>query len=336
MTPGSENSQFFRSMATVQHRNNNIASLVSPDGSVATSHEDKATLLHDAFKDRLGQAEHFEMPPDLLNLLQPHTSLAVLEERFTHEDINDVIENMPSNKSPGPDGFNTDSIKKCWPIIKQDFYDLCHQFYQDTLCLQSINSSFISLIPKRAGASGVNDYRPISLLSCTIKLLTKLLANRLQSVILDHIHTNQYGFIKSRTIQDCFAWAYEYLFQCNKSKMPTVVLKLDFEKAFDKMEHGMIMTIMRKKGFGDKWCSWIQQTLSSATSVVLLNSVPGTPFKCKRGVRQRHPLSPLLFVIVADFLQTILNNAMQMLLIQPPVTFQSSPVSQSYNMVMTL
>lgn len=261
----------------------------------------------------------------MLNLLTAHPDLSFLEAPFTKEEIDAVIKELPSNKSSGPDGFNTDFIKKCWPIIKSDFYDLCEQFHKGELCLQSINSSFITLIPKKNGATCVNDYRPISLLSCTIKLLTKLLANRLQSIILELVHINQYGFIKSRTIQDCIAWAYEFLFQCHKSKKPSVVLKLDFEKAFDKIEHGMIMAILKKKGFGPKWCLWIEQILGSATSAVLLNGVPGNSFKCRRGVRQGDPLSPLLFVLAADFLQTILNDAMNRGIIQPPITFASCP-----------
>lgn len=142
-------------MATIQHRSNCIASLTNAAGDTVTDHEAKAQRLHDAFKDRLGQSEPYSIPPELLNLIRPHSGLDCLEQPFTHKEIDDVIEDLTSNKSPGPDGFNTDFIKKCWHVIKKDFYDLCDQFYRGELCLQSMNSGFITLISKKAGALGL-------------------------------------------------------------------------------------------------------------------------------------------------------------------------------------
>jgi hypothetical protein len=136
---------------------------------------------------------------DLQALVQ-NQDLQAIQGLFTKQDIDNVIKNMPVDKAPGPDGFNGVFLKKCWNIIREDIYQLCFDFFNGTVDLQAINSSFITLVPKVNSPSTVNDFRPISLINCVMKIITKLLRDRLQSVILSLIHKNQYGFIKSRTI----------------------------------------------------------------------------------------------------------------------------------------
>jgi hypothetical protein len=106
---------------------------------------------------------------------------------------------MPPDKAPVPDGFNGTFLKKCWHITKEDIYDLCFDFFNDRVNIHPINNAFITLVTK------VNT-PTISLLNCITKIITKLMGSKFfQLIIIPLVHLNQYGFIKTRTIQDCLA-----------------------------------------------------------------------------------------------------------------------------------
>lgn len=167
-----------------------IAQLQKPNGTTVFSHQEKEEVLWVAFKDSLGCSNFTSMAFNLDFFLENNTGLTSLEEPFTREEIDSIVKQLPNDKTPGPDGFNDEFIKKCWSFIKEDFYELCFAFQESSVCLQSINDSFITLIPKTKGAQQVGDFRPISLLNCSIKLITKLLANRLQTVLLQLVHRN--------------------------------------------------------------------------------------------------------------------------------------------------
>jgi hypothetical protein len=97
------------------------------------------------------------------------------------------------------------------------------------------------------------------------------------------------------------------------------IVKLDFKKAFDTIEHEVIIRILRHKGFPARWGDWIQGILKSGTYAALLSGTPGKVFHCRRGVRQGDPLSPLLFVLAADLLQSRINKARNLDILRLPL-----------------
>ena len=106
-------------------------------------------------------------------------------------------------------------------------------FQQRQVQLGRINRSYMVLIPKKPGAVAVDAFRPICLQNCSIKILSKMLTRRLQKEIGNLIDLHQTGFLKGRSISETFVFAAELIQTCNKRRLPTLVLKLDFAKAFD-------------------------------------------------------------------------------------------------------
>ena len=208
---GGENTKFFHAMATERHRRNSIASLRLPDGSVVSDHSQMAGIIWSCFKNRMGTSRGIVMGFDLSSLISPVSGLEVLTKPFEKEEMDNVVKHMPVDKAPGPDRFNGLFFKKCWHLISGEFYELAQAFHEGEAVLDNINSSFITLVPKKLSPEEVGDYRPISLTSMGLKFLSKMAANRFQEMIMQCIHKNQYGFLKSRSIQDCIAWSLEYI-----------------------------------------------------------------------------------------------------------------------------
>lgn len=189
------------------------------------------------------------------------------------------------NKAPGPDGFNMLCFQQCWKVFKGDILNFFREFYTNGRLAKGINSSFITLIPKKENPCGIANYRPINLIGSLYKIVSKVLANRFKNVLPRIVGEAQSAFMGGRNILDGVLISNEIIDWWKKRKKRGLILKLDFEKAYDTVNWECRLDLMSKFGFQDKWVSWMKECLSSARVSVLVNGSPTAEFCSEKGLR---------------------------------------------------
>ncbi len=308
---GDANTKFFHLKANCRRNKNLISHLV--DGSTSrSSHDSIAALLFDFFRNQLGESS----PPcaginlgSLYPPFAPESNLLDLLAPFELDEVRSAVFSCAPDKAPGPDGFPMLFFQKIWPVLKDDLFEFFTLFFNGALNLVSLNKSWICLIPKKSGACTMRDFRPICLENSIIKILSKVLATRLQRFLDLLINPFQTAFIKGRSILDNFYCAHILSHPLVSTKQQGAIFKIDFERAFDHINWPFLSELLLVRGFGAKWISWISNLLHSSSTAVLLNGIPGHSFSCKRGLRQGDPLSPLLFLLCMDVLFRMLQRA---------------------------
>lgn len=152
---------------------------------------------------------------------------------FTLLEIEEALHETDKSKAPGPDGINAGVLSHIWPTIKTEVLLFFQLFHETGQIPTGLNSSFIALILKSGSATTPAEFRPISLMNALMKLLTKVLARRLKNFMPGLVGPTQSAFIKGRQISDSIILANEFVDALKSRKSSSLILKLDFEKAFD-------------------------------------------------------------------------------------------------------
>lgn len=315
---GDVNSRFFHIRANGRRRKNFIQSLASPS-SIAISHEEKENVIWDHFMAFLGTASPRSVGLNWAALgYVPNEALLPLDAPFTLDEIKATVFDLPAEKAPGPDGFTGRFFRACLETIK-DALQLTIDGMANSGGHNSglVNSSNVILLPKKEVSSGIGDYRPIRLIHSLAKIFSKLMSCRLAPLLPSIVSVNQLAFVKKRCIHDNFVLVQGIIRDMRKKGEVSCFLKLDISKAFDSVSWPFLLELLGVLGFRPKWRQWVCMLLSSPSSRIILNGIPGPWIQHARGLRQGDPLSLMLFILAIDPLHHILRRATEMAILNP-------------------
>ncbi|KAK4281551.1 hypothetical protein QN277_013029 [Acacia crassicarpa] len=273
ITKGDHNTRYYHLKTKMRRRRNRVVTLKDNNGVWVENEVAVKNLVIDYFKTLFcsGPTGNSELHTRANFPRIDQSRLANLGRPPSNEEIRSAMFSMGNYKAPGYDGFPPIFYKNNWNTMGPSVCNFVKEAFKGNLSLADSNRTLIALIAKKDHVEFVSNFRPISLCMVHYKCLTKLIATRLRGVMNDIISPFQSSFIKGRQIHDNIIVGQEILHTMNKtrSRKGLMAMKIDFEKAFDRINWGFLQNVLLDVGLDSNLVSLIINCVSSVSYNVL-------------------------------------------------------------------
>ena len=230
----------------------------------------------------------------------------ILDAPITGDELQEAVRSLNKDKSPGLNGLTSEFYQKFWPQLRYKYHEFINHAFHTSIPV-TLNTSVTTLLYKERGdVDNLANYRPLSLINTDIKILSKVLTNRLKPmlpIIISRFQTAVFG----RQIDHTVHLTRDLVDLANKEDLEAAFIFLDQEKAFDRVDHDFLYKTMNAFGISENFITWVKRIYGTAVTRVKVNGFLTDPIPLLRGVRQGDPLSFLLYVLNIELLSLILH-----------------------------
>lgn len=226
------------------------------------------------------------------------------EQTITQEEIYESIKSAKLNRAPGMDGLPIEFYKFFWDDIKHLLTKMIQNFQQTGELPPSLKKIVITPIPKPGDRTLLINWRPISLMNCDYKIITRIFGRKIAEVISSLLSSDQSYCVPGRTIYNNIHLIRNIIRHANRNNSDLAILALDQTGAFNKISHKYLLHLLKLHGFGPTMIQSISALLQQTKGYVKIGSVLLAPFFFQIGVRQGDPIAgPLYALSIEPFLR---------------------------------